>query len=115
MVPAADTVIVQAWQWSDGSRAATRVISQARYRTANGVPRLVVHTIPATPGRTVTLQSAGSQGWVEEDSAVTDAFGVASVSPYPLCEADQWCRGPVHYRLTSGGEHADLTVVYRAR
>ncbi len=115
MVPAADTVIVQAWQWSDGSHATSRVITQGRYRSAAGVPRLVVHTIPAIPGRRVTLASAGSDGWVTEDSAVTDSAGVASVAPYPLCEEDHWCQGPVHYRLTSGQEHADLTVIYRSR
>lgn len=103
------------WAWSDGSHAATRIVSEAAYARADRVPSLVVRSLPAHPDEEIRLEFRTLTGWELESTSRTDANGVGRLRPYPLCEADRWCRGPLDYRIVAGPETAEITITYLPR
>jgi hypothetical protein len=103
------------WMWSDGSRSLDRTISESSYVLPERVPGIVVRTIPARQGEEIRLEFRTPEGWEVESTTVTDARGVGRLRPYPLCEADRWCTGPMDYRIVAGPETTTLTIVYTAR
>lgn len=103
------------WSWSDGSHAAERRLSEAAYATPSRIPGIVVRTLPALPGEEIRLEFRTADGWEVESTARTDARGVARLRPYPLCEADRWCAGPMDYRIVAGTESTELTITYAPR
>jgi hypothetical protein len=103
------------WAWDDGSRSSTRVIAEERYSSARSVPAIVVRSVPARPGEQVRLEFRTADGWELESAARTDANGTAQLRPYPRCEADRWCNGPLDYRIVAGAETTGLTITYLPR
>ncbi|MEI8260235.1 MAG: hypothetical protein WCG77_01870 [Actinomycetes bacterium] len=103
------------WTWDDGVRAPTRVLAESRFTRDRALPALVVRSVPAVPGEEVRLEFRTADGWELESSARTNASGVAQLRPYPRCEADRWCTGPLDYRIVAGAETAELTITYLPR
>lgn len=108
-------IIHHYWSWSDGSHSPARTLAEAQYSGARPVPALVVRSFPALAGEEVRLEFRSSEGWELESSAITDSAGTARLRPYPRCESDQWCRGPLDYRIVAGNETTVVTITYLPR
>ena len=98
------------WEWSDGSKARSRTLSEAQYRTQARLPALVVATDPATPGRRVVLQFRDARGWQRDDVGYTDRHGVVRLEVNPYCQNGAWCRRGFSYRLVAGSSSAALAL-----
>ena len=103
------------WSWSDGSHAAARTLSEAQFAGVRAVPALIVRSVPALAGEDVRLEFRTADGWELESEARADATGTALLRPYPRCESDRWCRGPLDYRIVAGSEATELTITYLPR
>jgi len=79
------------------------------------LPALVVRSVPATTGEEVRLEFRTAEGWELESSARTNASGTVLLRPYPRCESDRWCSGPLDYRIVAGTETTELTITYVPR
>jgi hypothetical protein len=98
------------WEWSDGSRARSRTISEDQHRTWSALPRLRVASSPGQPGRLVTLEVRHRGRWSVEDSGVTDRTGRAHVSLNPYCADGAWCNETSTYRIRVASQTATFTV-----
>ena len=102
------------WRWSDGSTAATRTFTVARYGIASNLPTLIVTAQPAVPRREVRLQFYSKGSWITESTARTDSRGVARMALDPRCGNLEWCDTTLRYQLLVGGQNARLTITYDA-
>jgi hypothetical protein len=100
------------WRWSDGSEARVRTLAEHEYEVPSRLPRLVVQTHPATPGRRIALQARQADGWITEDSGSTDARGAVRLQLNPYCPNGDWCRSTFAYRLLVDGQTATLRVTF---
>ena len=91
------------WSWTDGSTARERRFDAADYPDPERLPRLVVVTEPAAPRRTVRLQFRDGPRWRDDDVAVTDTAGRATLDLNPVCPDGRWCARTFAYRLLADG------------
>lgn len=100
------------WEWSDGSRKATRTFSQAEYGMQSNLPHLVVTAVPARPSHEVLLQYYQDGEWFTENEVPTNSRGIASIDIDPYCRDDDWCDSTFKYRLKVDGQTARLRITY---
>ena len=103
------------WTWDDGLRSPTRILAESRFISDRSLPALVVRSVPAVPGEEIRLEFRTDEGWELESSARANASGTTLLRPYPRCEADRWCAGPLDYRIVAGAETTELTITYKPR
>jgi hypothetical protein len=103
------------WTWDDGLRTPTRTLAESRFTSDRSLPVLVVRSVPAVPGEEVRLEFRASDGWELESATRANAMGTARLRPYPRCEADRWCTGPLDYRIVAGADTTELTITYLPR
>lgn len=99
------------WRWSDGGEQRVRVVEVGG--AAPAWPHLVATVVPAERGRRVIVQVWSGGRWRTEDSATTNAAGVARLGINPFCADGDWCRRQVEYRLLAEGRTARLSVRFR--
>lgn len=99
------------WRWSDGGEQRVRVIEVGG--TASTWPHVVATVVPAERGRRVIVQVWSGGRWRTEDSATTNAEGVARLGINPFCADGDWCRRQFEYRLLAEGRTARLTIRFR--
>ena len=103
------------WKWTDGSRAAHRILAERSYGSASSLPRLLITSAPAAPGRAVVLEFARGASWETESTGRIGSDGTATLRVNPLCAAHAWCDQTIRYRLRVDGQTAGFAVEYQRR
>lgn len=103
------------WEWSDGSRKATRTFSQSEYGMQGNLPHLVVTAVPGRPSHEVLLQYYQDGEWFTENEVPLNSRGIASIDIDPYCKDDDWCDATFKYRIKVDGQTARLRITYTSK